>query len=106
MIARLLAQIGRPVLAVLTAVANKAEGVTHDPPPTVVFTGFGPNSLDFSVRAWTDNYDDAIFIRSALAVDMHAALTEAGIAIPYPQRDLHLRSVDPDILSQLQRSSP
>ncbi|MEY3069878.1 MAG: hypothetical protein RLZZ456_1577 [Pseudomonadota bacterium] len=94
------------VLAVLTAVANKAEGVTHDPPPTVVFTGFGPNSLDFSVRAWTDNYDDAIFIRSALAVDMHAALTEAGIAIPYPQRDLHLRSVDPDILSQLQRSSP
>ena len=40
-------------------------------------------------------------------VFFHAsALTEAGIAIPYPQRDLHLRSVDPDILSQLQRSSP
>jgi len=94
------------VLDVLMTVANKARGVTHNPPPTVVFTGFGPNSLDFSVRAWTDNYDDAIFIRSALAVDIHAALTEAGIAIPFPQRDLHLRSVDPDILSQLQRSTP
>jgi small-conductance mechanosensitive channel len=94
------------VLDVLMTVANKARGVTHNPAPTVVFTGFGPNSLDFSVRAWTDNYDDAIFIRSALAVDIHAALTEAGIAIPFPQRDLHLRSVDPDILSQLQRSTP
>lgn len=94
------------VLEVLMAVANKARGVTHNPPPTVVFTGFGPNSLDFSVRAWTDNYDEAVFIRSALAVDIHAALTDAGIAIPFPQRDLHLRSVDPDILSQLQRSSP
>ncbi|MFY8061128.1 MAG: mechanosensitive ion channel domain-containing protein [Arenimonas sp.] len=94
------------VLEVLMAVANKAHGVTHNPSPTVVFTGFGPHSLDFSVRAWTDNYDDAIFIRSALAVDIHAALTEAGIAIPFPQRDLHLRSVDPDILSQLQRSTP
>ena len=67
--------------------------------------GFGASSLDFSVRAWTDNYDDAIFVRSALAVNIHAALTEAGIAIPFPQRDLHLRSVDPEILSQLQRSS-
>ncbi|MEY3359517.1 MAG: hypothetical protein RLZZ537_1374 [Pseudomonadota bacterium] len=94
------------VLEVLMAVANKARGVTHDPAPTVVFTGFGSHSLDFSVRAWTDNYDDAIFIRSALALDIHAALTEAGIAIPFPQRDLHLRSVDPDILSQLQRSTP
>jgi small-conductance mechanosensitive channel len=96
----------KQVLAVLTAVAEAANGVTRNPAPSVVFMGFGASSLDFSVRAWTDNYDDAIFVRSALAVNIHAALIEAGIAIPYPQRDLHLRSVDPEILSQLQRSTP
>lgn len=96
----------KTVLALLSEVAGKAAGVTHNPPPSVVFTGFGANSLDFSVRAWTENYDDAVFVRSALAVDIHAALTGAGISIPFPQRDLHVRSIDPDILSQLQRSSP
>ena len=94
------------VLALLVAATEHAKGVSRNPAPSVVFTGFGANSLDFSVRAWTENFDDAIFVRSALALDIHAALTGAGIEIPFPQRDLHLRSIDPEILSQLQRSTP
>jgi hypothetical protein len=94
------------VLALLVAATEHAKGVSHNPAPSVVFTGFGANSLDFSVRAWTENFDDAIFVRSALALDIHAALTGAGIQIPFPQRDLHLRSINPEILSQLQRSTP
>ena len=37
----------------------------------------------------------ALVLRSQIALDIHRALREAGIEIPFPQRDLHLRSVDP-----------
>ncbi|MFM6987315.1 MAG: hypothetical protein ACKOXG_01425, partial [Arenimonas sp.] len=63
----------------------------------------GQSALEFSVRAWTDNYDDAVFVRSAMAVAIHDALREAGIEIPFPQRDLHIRSVDPAILERFKR---
>jgi small-conductance mechanosensitive channel len=42
-------------------------------------------------------------VRSALALAIHDALREAGIEIPFPQRDLHIRSVDPAILEQFKR---
>mgnify|MGYP003503335715 FL=1 len=91
------------VLALLAQVANQAKGVSTNPEPTVLFTGFGANSLDFSVRAWTDSFDDSVFVRSGMAVGIHAALAQAGIEIPFPQRDLHVKSIDADILAQLKR---
>jgi small-conductance mechanosensitive channel len=91
------------VLALLTEVANRTPGVTRKPPATVLFTGFGASSLDFSVRAWTDSFDHAIFVRSALAVGIHSALKEAGIEIPFPQHDLHLRTIEPELLKNLQK---
>jgi small-conductance mechanosensitive channel len=91
------------VLALLAEVANATEGVSRNPAPTVLFTGFGANSLDFSVRAWTDSFDDSVFVRSGMAVRIHDALQQAGIEIPFPQRDLHVKSVDAGILSQFKR---
>lgn len=91
------------VLALLAQAANQAEGVSMNPAPTVLFTGFGAHALDFSVRAWTDSFDDSVFVRSGMAVGIHAALAQAGIEIPFPQRDLHIKSIDADILSQLKR---
>lgn len=91
------------VLAILEAVAARIPGITRNPAPTVVFSGFGQSALEFSVRAWTDNYDDAVFVRSAMAVAIHDALREAGIEIPFPQRDLHIRSVDSAILERFKR---
>jgi small-conductance mechanosensitive channel len=91
------------VLALLAEVADATEGVSRNPAPTVLFTGFGANSLDFSVRAWTDSFDDSVFVRSEMAVRIHDALQQAGIEIPFPQRDLHVKSVDAGILSQLKR---
>lgn len=91
------------VLELLAHVANNAAGVSKNPAPTVLFTGFGAHALDFSVRAWTDSFDDSVFVRSGMAVGIHSALAQAGIEIPFPQRDLHIKSIDADILSQLKR---
>lgn len=93
----------KTVLEILEAVAARTPGITRNPAPTVVFSGFGQSALEFSVRAWTDNYDDAVFVRSAMAVAIHDALREAGIEIPFPQRDLHIRSIDSAILERFTR---
>jgi potassium-dependent mechanosensitive channel len=84
------------VLALLEEVAKATPGVTSEPPPAVIFKGFGPSSLDFGLRAWTDDFTDWVAIRSALAVRVHDALAAAGISIPFPQHDLHLKSVSPE----------
>jgi potassium efflux system protein len=58
--------------------------------------GFGASSLDFTVRACTNNFSDWVLTRSLLTVRVHDALKDAGIEIPFPQHDLHVRSVSPE----------
>jgi small-conductance mechanosensitive channel len=90
------------VAGLLGRVVDGIEGVQRHPAPSVLFTGFGASSLDFSVRAWAA-FDDHVFVRSRLALAIHAALREAGIEIPFPQQDLHLKSVDADLLDKIRR---
>jgi small-conductance mechanosensitive channel len=85
----------RKVLALLMEVTKSTEGIATEPAPTVLFVGFGASSLDFSIRAWTNNFGDWVSIRSNLTVRVHDALVGAGIQIPFPQQDLHVRSVAP-----------
>jgi small-conductance mechanosensitive channel len=81
------------VIEVLLEVMNADSDLLTDPEPYVLFTGFGESSLDFEARAWTDKFDAFLRVRSKLCVDIEAALGVAGITIPFPQRDLHIRSV-------------
>ena len=62
--------------------------------PNIIFVGFGESSLDFQVRAWTDEFDQFTRVKSSLGICIVDALEEAEIEIPFPQRDLHLRSSD------------
>ena len=55
-------------------------------------SGFGASSLDFELRAWTRG--DFVAVASDLRVGINRTLAEAGIEIPFPQQDLHLRTVD------------
>jgi small-conductance mechanosensitive channel len=58
-----------------------------------IFTGFGESSLDFELRCWIPRYEEGLVTRSGLWLAIGAKLAAAGIEIPFPQRDLHLRSV-------------
>jgi len=86
------------VLELLLAVAEEHEEILSHPPPSIIFLGFGESSLDFSARVWTSEFEEWLRIRSDLSVKIYRALTQAGIEIPFPQRDLHLRSVDKEIV--------
>jgi small-conductance mechanosensitive channel len=91
----------RRVLELLMEVTKSTDGIAAEPVPAVLFTGFGASSLDFGIRAWTNNFGDWVKIRSELTIRVYAALQDAGIAIPFPQQDLHLRSVSPEAMAAL-----
>jgi len=82
------------VLRLLEDLARRDERILPEPAPSALFVRFGESSLDFVLRVWTGNYDDGLAIQSDLHVAVNRALAEAGIEIPYPQRDLHIRGID------------
>ena len=63
--------------------------------------GFGESALDFELRVWVQDIRMRLEMRSTVLTDIDRRLREAGIEIPFPQRDLHLRSIDPGVLKQL-----
>jgi small-conductance mechanosensitive channel len=78
----------------LLGVATRLEGVAAFPPPTALMTALAPGELQFNLRAWTTQTADWVAVRSELAIRIHATLAEAGIVVPLPQRELHLRSAN------------
>jgi len=78
---------------VLLAVASENPNVLNDPAPTVRFLGFGSSALDFELAVWTISMaHHPTRFRSDLYFAIERKLRESQIEIPFPQRDLHLRS--------------
>ncbi|MEX2526667.1 MAG: mechanosensitive ion channel domain-containing protein [Gemmatimonadota bacterium] len=95
---------GSPVEKVLEILAESAfahPSVLKSPPPQTLFIGFGDSSLDFELRVWVQNIGLRLEMRSVVLAEINRRLNEAGIEIPFPQRDLHLRSIDGEALKQL-----
>ncbi len=74
------------------------------PEPGIFLTSMGNNSLDFKINFWIADFIDGKRIRSEVLFKIFDVLKENGIEIPFPQRDLHLRSVDQDITIQASNS--
>ena len=71
-----------------------AEGIVlRDPEPMVSFLSFGESSLDFRVCVFVRELGDRMAITHILHKKFYKALQAHNIEIPFPQRDLHLRSV-------------
>lgn len=68
--------------------------IIKEPAPKVFFNDLGESSLDFRLLFWTSSFGEWIRIRSDIVFKVHDILKAEGIEIPFPQRDLHLRSVD------------
>ncbi len=78
------------VIDLMVAVAERHSEVFENPEPVTLFLGFGESSLDFELRAWTG--PDYLKVASELRVALCEAVADAGIQIPFPQRDLHFRA--------------
>jgi potassium efflux system protein len=82
------------VIKLLVGVAESYPGVLLERPPMAFFMGFGESSLNFELRFWSAWQDTWFQLQSDVTVAVAKALREAGIEIPFPQRDLHVRSID------------
>ncbi len=88
-------------IRVLERATRETPKVAEEPAPAVLFLGLGESALNFSVRAWTDEFDDSATVRSDLVTRLYTALAAAGIEIAFPQRDITLRAVAPEALGLL-----
>jgi len=79
------------VIAMLTEVATGHPAVLVNPPPFTLFTGFGENTLNFRLRAWVGDATEASNIESDVRGRMVTRLTEAGVVMPIPQREVLMR---------------
>ncbi len=80
----------KKVMEMLEAVAEAHPKVLRQPAPRAFFTGFGDSSINFELRAWTDQFDQWFQIRSELAAGVYDAGQAAGISFPFPQREVRL----------------
>lgn len=80
------------VKEVLIEVSYQHPQVISKPPPLVFFKGFGDSSLDFELLIWIADPPKQLVIKSDLYFAIEAALRKHNIEIPFPQRDLHIRS--------------
>ena len=63
------------------------------PKPKVFFDDFGDSSLDFRLGIWTSSYTDKPeFLKSEIYFAIFKKFKENNIQIPYPQRDVHIKS--------------
>jgi potassium-dependent mechanosensitive channel len=65
--------------------------VVPDPPPKVIFLGFGNNAIDLELRVWINQIDLTPDIKSDLYFAIEDALRQNQIEIPFPQLDLWVR---------------
>jgi small-conductance mechanosensitive channel len=84
----------RQVENILLDVARREPMVSKELGPRVLFSEFADSSLNFKLLVWMDVrlYAERV-IKSALYFSIFDELKKAGIEIPFPQRDLHIRSM-------------
>jgi len=88
------------VLRLLKEAAETDRRILRDPPPNPLFLRFGDNALEFELHAWIADVKERLAVTSHLCQEIAARFDEATVEIPYPQRDLHLRSIDEALLER------
>ncbi len=86
------------VMETLVACANTNSKITKTPEPQVLFLNFGESTLDFELRVWVLDAEYRLKVKSELNQEIERRFREANIKIAFPQRDLHLRSLDDSII--------
>ena len=89
------------VTELLLQAARTNESVLIDPPPSVYFKQFGDSALNFELHFWVMQESNTSQVKSEVALGVMELLSHAGIEIPFPQRDLRLRAVDPEAAAAL-----
>ncbi len=81
------------VIETLASIADDHDEVCKTPKPRVRFRNFGESSLEFELLCWIDRPMDRGRVSHELNCAVYKGFQLADISIPFPQRDLHVRSM-------------
>jgi len=79
---------------IMLGVATANPRVLASPAPSAFFLHFGDSALEFELRVYVETIDQRLTTQHELHVSLAAAFKKAGIEIPFPQRDVHVRYPD------------
>ena len=82
----------REVERLLLEIAEGHSMVMRTPAPSVVFQGFGADSLDFEIRAFLRDVNYMLSVKSEMNYEIYAKFNAAGIEIPFRQSDVTLKN--------------
>lgn len=81
------------IKSILLRVYEKNQGVLKNPKPDVLFDSYDEDCLNFILRVWTSEFiNRPNVLKSQLYYDVFKTFREENVEIPFPQRDLHLKS--------------
>lgn len=82
----------RQVSDLLETILRENDQVMKVPKPLVLFDEFGDSSLNFKLLFWTENFSTWMLVKSSVLFDINDVFSKENIEIPFPQRDIHMRS--------------
>ncbi len=83
----------RRIRRLLLEVVAENSSILTKPKPDILFIEFGDSSLNFEITAWTSTYTDRpVVLKSQLNYAIFKKFTDNNVEIPFPQRDLHIRT--------------
>jgi len=83
--------VPKKVIELLETVARAHPKVLQDPAPRGLFMSYGDSSINFELRAWTEQ-TNSVQVHSDLTVAIYDAIYAAGMSFPFPQREVRMLS--------------
>jgi small-conductance mechanosensitive channel len=91
------------LLQVVDNMSKNNKDVLTNPKPQVNFKEFGNSSLDFEIFVWIKDPYNSRAIKSDIRFEIFKIFEENNIEIPFPQTDLHIRSIDKNVILDLDK---
>ncbi|MBC8239632.1 MAG: mechanosensitive ion channel [Alphaproteobacteria bacterium] len=86
----------RKAMQLMHDAANEVDRVLAQPPAAVLIKGFGDSSVDLELRFWIDDPMNGLAnVKSAILLKIWDKFQEQNIEIPFPQRDMHIKTTMP-----------
>ncbi len=89
-------------IAVAVGAAKRVPRVLDSPPPVCQLRKFGDNSVDLELRVWVNDPQNGLGnVQSEVQLNVWDDFHANGIGFPFPQRDIHIRSLPPQVLAAM-----
>lgn len=95
----------RKAQSILLHLAESHPLSMQDPPPRAFVDSFGDSAINFVVFVYVANIDNLLTLKHEMHQSIAESFRDAGIEIAFPQRDLHLRSIEPKVPVQISETA-